>query len=909
MRGEPNDFWGKLEQGEGGRVVAWNPVEAHCADVAACCEALLHDTLLGARMARLAGREHLHPVLRDRLTVLAALHDLGKYAISFQNRPYPDRMPQGGHVEPIVKALNVPGRVQDAILDLLAPIGGFGDAAEAYLAASISHHGRPEKIGDGDTSGFDPVVFAPARGLVPLHGMKRLVDLTRRWCPAAFEAGPPDAELPDVAAVQHFFAGIVMLGDWLGSDSRVFEFVEDGGDPMPLARERAARIVRDRFLSIGSLRGHCLADFAVFDTPATRFVPRPAQVATSAQPLPRGEPSLTVLEAETGSGKTEAAIHRFAQLFRAGAVDGMYFALPTRTSATQIHRRVVEAVASTFSELGPEARPPVVLAVPGYLRVDDESGTALPDFKYLWPDTDRGRNRHRTWAVENSKRYLAGSVVVGTIDQALLSTLVVAHAHLRATALSRLFLVVDEVHASDAYMTALLDQVLAFHFACGGHALLMSATLGTSVRRRFFARLGQEQLLEPLARLAHEPLAASERVAYPAVHHGVRGAAPQLQDPGAGGHAKRCEVRLWPAIDAPDHVAARALDAARAGARVLVLRNTVADAVATQRALESLARDADEALLFRVADEVTLHHARFVDADRRLLDDAIEARLGKHADRSHGAVVVATQTVQQSLDLDADFLITDLCPMDVLLQRIGRLHRHMRPLEARPDGFRVARCDLLDPGPLNALLDDRGTPRARHGFGSVYEDLRILEATRTLLGAQPELEIPTDNRRLVERTTHPDALAAVVAASPPAMALHARSADMSVLVQRQVAQGHVIDRRKPMGAYGFPSRETSGRIATRLGESDRLLELAAPFVSPFGATVRAVKVPHWLAREIPAEPTTTAVSRGDGVRLIVADAAGSVAATFVYDRLGLRGEAAETTPLYSNQSTEDQADE
>ncbi len=143
----------------------------------------------------------------------------------------------------------------------------------------------------------------------------------------------------------------------------------------------------------------------------------------------------------------------------------------------------------TFDSLDPHARPPVVLAVPGYLRVDDQEGQLLTQFDFLWPDADQRKNRHRTWAAENSKRYLAGSVVVGTINQVLLSTLVVGHAHLRATSLSRLYLVVDEVHASDTYMTTLLDRVLAFHLALGGHALLMSATLGTAAQARFFARV------------------------------------------------------------------------------------------------------------------------------------------------------------------------------------------------------------------------------------------------------------------------------------------------------------------------------------------------------------------------------------------------------------------------------------
>ena len=881
MRGDPSDFWGKLEQDEDGKVLAWHPVEWHCAEVAACCEALLRDTLLGARLARLIGQDELDPRLRDRLTVLAVLHDLGKYTISFQNRPYPDRQPQGGHIEPIVLALSHDGALKDRIVSLLSPLEAFGEPWGNYLLASISHHGRPERI---RLDPFDPKVFAPARGLDPLAGMARLFALAQRWCPRAFE---PGGSLPTSAAVEHFFAGLVMLGDWLGSDKAVFPFTDDlTADPMPRARERAARLVRDRFLSVDALRPPARIDFGVF---GSSFEPRPAQSVLDSLPLPptdRG--SLTVLEAETGSGKTEAAIHRFAQLFRAGLVDGLYFALPTRTSATQIHERVRRAVEATFDSLEATARPPVVLAVPGYLRVDDEEGRPLPKFEFLWPD--KGKDRHRTWAAENSKRYLAGSVVVGTIDQVLLSTLVVSHAHLRATSLSRLFLVVDEVHASDTYMTALLDRVLAFHLAMGGHALLMSATLGTAAQARFFGRLQQKDLLGPARRPDIPPLATASVRPYPAITTAATGEQAQGHGVESPSVAKECSIELAPEIEEPALVARHALEAALAGAQVLVLRNTVADAVATQRALESIALDHEE-LLFRVEGRITLHHARFTGEDRKKLDAAVEARLGKDAPRTAGSIVVATQTVQQSLDLDADLLITDLCPMDVLLQRIGRLHRHAR--DHRPAGFTEARCVLLDPGPLAALLRDDGELRSQHGFGSVYEDLRVLEATRDVCLAHPLLAIPKHNRWLVEQTTHPEALAAVVRRGGPSFEAHARKVDVSAIVHRQMADLHVVDRQKHFGEHAFPDRETSGRIATRLGESDRLIELEAPFRSPFGSWVRQLKIPHWMARDVPAETRASARALDGTAEIRVSDAEGNPCASFVYDRLGLRAASEE----------------
>jgi CRISPR-associated endonuclease/helicase Cas3 len=380
--------------------------------------------------------------------------------------------------------------------------------------------------------------------------------------------------------------------------------------------------------------------------------------------------------------------------------------------------------------------------------------------------------------------------------------------------------------------------------------------------------------------------------AYPAITAALAGDAPLTHGVEAASVAKECTICLAEEIDAPLLVSQRALDAALAGAQVLVLRNTVADAVATQRALESIAAG-HGALLFRVEGVVTLHHARFTGDDRKKLDLAIEERLGKDAPRAQGSIVVATQTVQQSLDLDADLLITDICPMDVLLQRIGRLHRHARA--QRPTGFADPCCVLLDPGAFGTLLRADGQVRSQHGFGSVYEDLRVLEATRDVCLARPLLAIPKDNRWLVEQTTHPEALAAVVKRGGAAFEAHARKVDVSAIVQRQIAALHVVDREKHFGEYAFPDRETSGRIATRLGESDRLIEFEQPFRSAFGSWVRQLKIPHWMARELPAQPQASANVQDKVAYIRVTDAAGAIGARFVYDRLGLRAATAEET--------------
>ena len=170
-------------------------------------------------------------------------------------------------------------------------------------------------------------------------------------------------------------------------------------------------------------------------------------------------------------------------------------------------------------------------------------------------------------------------------------------------------------------------------------------------------------------------------------------------------------------------------------------------------------------MLFSCNGSVTLHHSRFATRTTAACwTQRWKGGLGKGSGPG-GIVVVGTQTLEQSLDIDADLLITDLCPADVLLQRIGRLHRHQRDGRPRPAGYEKPTCIVLTPDSedLSPLLQRRGTNRTGLGpHGFVYEDLRALEATRRLIAQHPQWDIPRMNRQLVENATHPKVLKDIV---------------------------------------------------------------------------------------------------------------------------------------------------
>jgi len=347
MNGVPTDFWGKLEKVDGEPPTAWHPLPHHCADVAACAEMLLSQRVLRRRLASCGGQADLSDVQVARLSALAALHDLGKFNAGFQAKREARPARVAGHVGPAIAHFQrltlVSGRIWTSLrFDDFLPWTKSEEGVQRLLVAAIAHHGRP--IEPSPTEGS--VDWWVASGaLDPFAGLADLGERVRQWFPLAFEHGTEP--LPESPAFQHAFSGLVMLADWLGSDRKIFLFSKSvDADPMPLARQRAAEVaVRMGFDTTGPRR--VLGDEPVAFDRVSSFPPRALQRALLELPTGKGG-GVAILESETGSGKTEAAMARFLRLFQAGAVDGLYFALPTRTAATQIHRRVFEAAERAF---------------------------------------------------------------------------------------------------------------------------------------------------------------------------------------------------------------------------------------------------------------------------------------------------------------------------------------------------------------------------------------------------------------------------------------------------------------------------------------------------------------------------------------------------------------------------------
>ena len=330
---------------------------------------------------------------------------------------------------------------------------------------------------------------------------------------------------------------------------------------------------------------------------------------------------------------------------------------------------------------------------------------------------------------------------------------------------------------------------------------------------------------------------------------------------------------------APDVAAALAIAEAQSGGRVLVIRNTVDAALSIFRAVQEA--DAGD-LLLRVADGPALHHSRFAPEDRKLLDDAVERTLSPHGVDNSGCIVIGTQTLEQSLDIDADFLLTDLCPVDVLLQRIGRLHRHPRP---RPVDFQRAQCHVMMPEEgLAALLapcfiNGLGAWKTSHGLEGIYRDVSGLELTQRLIEENGTWEIPAMNRFLVESATHPERIESLHHELGTAWVNYSIGVYGKDVADAGAARLVAVPTDIPFADLKFPGRDEN--IRTRLGAEGARITFAAPVPGPFGKKISSLTLPDHWSRGLDTSALVEPEMDNGSIRVRLADR------LFVYSREGL----------------------
>jgi CRISPR-associated endonuclease/helicase Cas3 len=712
-------YWAKLAPprygaGHEAADIAFHPLLCHAIDVGAVAETLWYDGMAPRARARLSGGLGLtEEQAAHWVPALAALHDLGKLCPSFQLRQEAAALAPLYHDLPRPRRLDViPHGLVSArtLATLFVQDCGLERSTAKRLADAIGgHHGifpSNAALTDLDVSLVGSGAWDEARRAV----------LRAIWC--AFEVsgpGPSRATLPACMLL----AGLTSVADWIGSMAERFppamtrDTLPDEWAPEAYAAASRAR-ARDGLASIGWLGWAAHQAPAAFPALFPRLPsPRPLQHAVAELVATEPGPGLVIIEAPMGEGKTEAAFYAAYALEASAGHRGWYVALPTQATSNQMFART-----RAFLEQVAGAGPVTLQLVHGHASLESEFRQLLREgairltgvYDEAAPDAAVLAGSWFTYR----KRPLLAPYGVGTIDQLLLAALQTRHGFVRLFAMGQKVLILDEVHAYDTYMTSLLERLMAWAGALGVSVVLLSATLPRSRRHALITayRQGAGQPDVPVPQATYPRLTCAST--------GVRVASITAS-------AMARDLALAPYPNDPAGVAQRLAQELGEGGNAAVVCNTVARAQAMYQVL----RDALPGW------DVRLLHARFRFCDRAAREPALFASYGppgEHVARPQRSVLVATQVVEQSLDLDFDVMVSDLAPVDLLLQRSGRLHRHRD--RTRPARHQAPRLGLMLPA-----LSPEGAPAFLRSDTAVYDE-HVLLRTWLAVHDRPAIAVP-----------------------------------------------------------------------------------------------------------------------------------------------------------------------
>lgn len=652
-------LWGKSDRERNDDL--WHPLIHHLLDVAACAEAILErePESTRARYAHDLGFTSFDEA-KPWLLSLIALHDLGKASPTFQSlweagaarvkqhglswRRQPDYVPHGF--------------VTQIALEETQPLSAYlAREALRYAADAVGcHHGLRALPTELDIDDLE-------LGSGPWEAVREeLVKAVLEVFGTRSDPKPTVAELGSGAFYR--LAGLTSFADWIGSNQDFFPFVAPVTDIEAYYKEALTK-ARRTLEQIGWRARKALREEAIpfdtvpFDAKGKTYPPRPLQQAVVELLEECTEPTLLLIEAPMGEGKTEAAFYAHLRLQQTLGHRGMYVALPTRATGNAMFKRT-----AGFLE-GMGRRDPVDLQLlHGATLLNDDYAQlkirAIDEARM--PDA-----RHAVSAQEwfsHKKRALLSEYGVGTVDQALLSVLPIKHNFVRLWGLANRTIIIDEVHAYDTYTSSLIETLLSWLYALGSSTIVMSATLPKDRRDAILRAYGATDL--------------PQEVSYPRVFKVAGGSVTSKSfdaDP-----TRRVALALQATrVELPTLVP-QILVSVEGGGCAACLVNTVERAQQLYLALQGPARAA--------GIDLHLFHARYPAEQRQHIEDRVLSLFGKDGARPEKAILIGTQVLEQSLDLDFDVMFTDLAPVDLILQRAGRVWRHKRdnraPNQTRP---------------------------------------------------------------------------------------------------------------------------------------------------------------------------------------------------------------------------------
>ncbi len=486
----------------------------------------------------------------------------------------------------------------------------------------------------------------------------------------------------------------VILADWIASGSFFFDTNED--TPEQEIRERACDFLRQSgMVPMAFPRVH---SFCTLWPQIPEAQKRPLQNALDcffAETETEELPQMMILEAPMGEGKTEAGIYAAFRLMEYWKKNGFYIALPTSATANQMEIRM-----NRFLKMHGERNAKLL-----------HSSAWLFESEFQLEEDDV-HTEAELW-LSSSKRGLLAPAAVGTVDQAMMAAMRVKYGVLRLEGLAGKALIIDEAHAYDAYMSDIIGKLLEWCKAMSVPVVMLSATLPPGRKRGMISCYAREFISEkgyPMMTAVYQD-----------------GRVRQIRVPGSY-QKNTVRVEMLPLLERPVQVAEQALKKIEDGGCVCVLMNTIKEAQQVYQCIREMAEPQVRLLLF---------HSGFSMGRRAQIEKQCVEWFGPSGNRPQKAILVATQVVEQSIDIDMDALITAVAPIDLLLQRVGRMHRRRETW--RPDNLKI---------PVLTIL----MPESREDYGAtelIYYRL-LLERTVAVLEKKHTLSIPDDIPELVE---------------------------------------------------------------------------------------------------------------------------------------------------------------
>jgi len=683
----------------------------------------------------------------------------------------------------------------------------------------MGHHGRPVAI--DRQRDFLSTIFRTAGRIA---AEQFAVSVTRLLVSEPFSAEHLGER--DVLRATWWIAGLVTTADWIGSNERSFQYTAPiAGDSgleryWNLAKDRAIIAVRRAGLEPPT----AAARRSFVELTGRAEAPTPAQRWASDVPLPEG-PTFFILEDVTGAGKTEAAQILIHRLMSVGRASGAFWAMPTQATANAMYGRQAKSLLALFDEHSAQ-RPSLVLAH-GKSRmhegfrdtVIEEPGPEGDSAQADRPDVP-GEIACAAFLANSSRAALMADIGAGTVDQSILAVLPSKFNTMRLFGLAEKVLVLDEIHAYDSYMVEELKALLRFHAELGGSVIALSATLSSKLTSELidewrYAMTHSSRTLDAIPAVAMYPLATAV---------GGSGAVTRSPIEATSWSRRTVSVRL---IHDRGEIVERLLTAAGDGAAAVWIRNTV-----------DSCREGAAILRSHGARNVMLFHARFAQVDRQQREEEVLARFGPNNNPERaGSILVATQVVEQSLDLDFDVMVSDLAPIDLLIQRSGRLWRH--PFRSgRRGGSKLELLVLtpqLEENPPKDWLDDL-LPKTKW----VYQDAGVLWRTLRALENHACIDAPDGLRGLIQQVYDDDSCPLNLEASADRARGDALAATGTARQYAlNIGAGYVGENLIWASDVRVPTRLSDHQTSVRLGRV-----MADRSVVPWAANAET-KLPAW----------------------------------------------------------------